>query len=122
MRLPFSTGAGDPETEEALEVELRDEQEKYWHRTTREHRPYLSDCSYFDTSSNTSDVITDDVYDADTDELAHYVIGKEDYYEEVLLLSTFDLVQGGLGDVQMATRHEGGHLAEEKREQQCSNV
>ena len=83
--LPFSTGSGDAATEDALDHELREEQEGQWFRdiirTTRDHLPCLSDCSYSDTDSERSDVIMDEgwPYDADIDMLPEYVIGIEDY-------------------------------------------
>ena len=58
----------------ASDHELREEQEGEWFedtvRTTRFHLPYLSDCSYSDTDSD-SDVIMDYgwPYDADIDQL-----------------------------------------------------
>ena len=86
---------GDEATEAALDVELREEIEDEWFPlgdtvcTTRFHLPYLSDCSYSDTSSELSDVIMD----AHIDELPEYVDGFSDYYAEDLLLSTVEQKQ-----------------------------
>ena len=84
----FSSGDGD------ADHELREEVEDEWfHCTTRYHLPHLSDCSPY--SDSESEVIMDYgwPYDGDIDQLPEYEIGIEDYYEEDLLLSTFEQSQ-----------------------------
>ena len=110
-RLPFSAGSGDAAADDAFDHELREEQEGQWYRTTREQLPYLSDCSYSDTDTELSDVIMDEgwPYDADIDEMPMYAIGLTDYYEEDLLLSTFEQQQDMeeyIGDMDLLRERE----------------
>ena len=87
--LPASAGEGDEATEEALDMELREEIEEEWFHlgdtaSTTRFSPYLD---------TVPDVLMEDDYEVDIDELPEYVVGLSDYYAEDLLLSTVEQSQ-----------------------------
>ena len=92
-RKTATSGSGSSGDSDA-DHELREEVENEWfHCTTRYHLPHLSDCSPY--SDSESDVIMEDgwPYDGSIDQLPECEIGLADFYEDDLLLSTFEQSQ-----------------------------
>ena len=91
-------------------------------RTTRDHLPYLSDCSYSDTDSD-SDISMDYwSYPGDIDQRPEYEVGLLDYYEEDARLSTFeqqqdtDVEQGNTPSTSRARVQRGAALPRRQRD------
>ena len=85
-----SGSSGDGDADHELREEVEDE---WFHCTTRYHLPHLSDCSPY--SDSESDVIMEHgwPYDGSIDQLPEYELGLADFYEDDLLLSTFEQSQ-----------------------------
>ena len=91
---PASWGPGDEDTEFELDNERVDAQDAEGRvPTTRDHLPYLSDCPYSDTDSD-SDISMDHwSYPGDIDQRPEYEDGLMDYYEEDELVRTAEMRQ-----------------------------